>query len=253
MSLALVRVLAVSHCRGGVERWPFPKAEGDPEAIRRSVELHGYPPTVGRVCTAAGISSTSVVIYNLRRLEEQGYLQRNPETSRGIRLLDPAEQQPQSNPPWWKCPSWEGSPPVPRFPSPTANSPSSPRSPLPHRDILPDEGEIYALEVRGNSMIDALINDGDIVIMRHQTVANNGDLVAVWLKRGAGDHAEALLPRGEPHPPPARQPVHGAHLCPSLERGGSGQGGAGHTSAGPPGTGPHRVLRRRPRAPVPAP
>ncbi|MGI6208458.1 MAG: transcriptional repressor LexA [Anaerolineae bacterium] len=153
------------------------------EAIRRSVELHGYPPTVREICTAAGISSTSVVIYNLRRLEEQGYLQRNPETSRGIRLLDPAEQQPQSNPALVEVPILgriaAGTPlPIPDSEFPIFAEESIALT----RDILPDEEEIYALEVRGNSMIDALINDGDIVIMRHQTVADNGDLVAVWLK-----------------------------------------------------------------------
>ena len=49
-------------------------------------------------------------------------------------------------------------------------------------DIVPDAEGVYALEVRGTSMIDALINDGDIVIMRHQQTAENGDMVAAWLK-----------------------------------------------------------------------
>ena len=50
------------------------------------------------------------------------------------------------------------------------------------RDIVQEPGPIYALQVKGNSMIDALIHDGDIVIMKHQTEARNGDLVAAWLR-----------------------------------------------------------------------
>ena len=50
------------------------------------------------------------------------------------------------------------------------------------RDIVQEQGPIYALQVKGDSMIDALIHDGDIVIMKRQTEANNGDLVAAWLK-----------------------------------------------------------------------
>jgi len=49
-------------------------------------------------------------------------------------------------------------------------------------DIVTDPDRVYALEVRGTSMIDALIDDGDIVIMRHQQTAENGDMVAAWLK-----------------------------------------------------------------------
>jgi repressor LexA len=50
------------------------------------------------------------------------------------------------------------------------------------RDIVEENGPMYALEVKGDSMIDALIHDGDIVIMKRQSDVNNGDLVAAWLK-----------------------------------------------------------------------
>jgi len=50
------------------------------------------------------------------------------------------------------------------------------------RDMVDDDPDLYALEVRGNSMVDALIHDGDMVVMKHQREARNGDLVAVWLK-----------------------------------------------------------------------
>ena len=50
------------------------------------------------------------------------------------------------------------------------------------RDIIQDPGPLYALQVSGDSMIDALINDGDIVIIKHQSEVVNGDLVAAWLR-----------------------------------------------------------------------
>ena len=59
------------------------------------------------------------------------------------------------------------------------------------RDIVRDEEGIYALEVRGDSMVDALVNDGDIVVLKHQTEARNGDMVAVWLR----DEKEVTLKR----------------------------------------------------------
>ncbi len=49
-------------------------------------------------------------------------------------------------------------------------------------DIIREQEGLYALEVRGNSMVDALVNDGDIVVMKYQTEAHNGEMVAVWLK-----------------------------------------------------------------------
>lgn len=151
------------------------------QAIRRSVSLRGYPPTVREICAEAGISSTSVVNYNLKRLEEKGYLERNPDTSRGIRLLHSDQSGPASAlvsvPILGRIAA--GNPlPVPDSDFPLFAEESIALT----RDLLPDEEDIYALEVRGNSMVDALINDGDIVIMRHQTVAENGDLVAVWLR-----------------------------------------------------------------------
>src|SRR5690606_3238667 len=58
-------------------------------------------------------------------------------------------------------------------------------------DIVKDEKGIYALEVQGDSMIDALINDGDIVLMRHQERVENGELAAVWIR----DQEETTLKR----------------------------------------------------------
>ncbi len=149
------------------------------EAIRRSISSRGYPPTVRDICAATGISSTSVVNYNLKRLEEAGYLRRNPETSRGIRLLEARDGGSTliCVPLLGRIAA--GTPlPIPDTEGPLFSDETIALT----RDLLSEDDGIYALEVRGQSMIDALINDGDIVVMRHQTVADNGDLVAVWLR-----------------------------------------------------------------------
>jgi repressor LexA len=59
------------------------------------------------------------------------------------------------------------------------------------RGFVPEEEGVYALKVKGNSMIDALINDGDIVVMRHAETAENGEMVAAWLR----DKEETTLKR----------------------------------------------------------
>lgn len=149
------------------------------EAIRQSLTQRGYPPTVRELCDAVGISSTSVVNYNLKRLEDQGFLRRNPDVSRGIQLLTdlPANNRTVEVPLLGRIAAG-----VP-IPIPDSDfAPFAEETIALTRDILPDDSGIYALEVRGNSMVDALINDGDVVVIKYQDVADNGDLVAVWLR-----------------------------------------------------------------------
>ena len=67
-----------------------PRQERMLDFIRRYHAEHDYPPTIREIGKAAGISSTSVVKYNLERLQEKGFINRNKEVSRGLRLLDPA-------------------------------------------------------------------------------------------------------------------------------------------------------------------
>ena len=159
-------------------------------AIEQSLETRGFPPTVREICDVAGISSTSVVNYNLKRLEEKGYLVRKPEVSRGIRLLGDLALKVSDS--LIRVPLLgriaAGAP----LPVPDGDfSPFAEETLALTRDLVPEEAGIYALEVRGDSMIDALINDGDLVVMKHQTVADNGDLVAVWLR----DERETTLKR----------------------------------------------------------
>ncbi len=149
--------------------------------IREFIRENGYPPTIRDIGRELGISSTSVVNYNLNVLEREGYIQRDREVSRGLKVLtDLADQRPS---PIVSVPLLgtiaAGEPiPIPE----EGGLPIGYESIELTRDIVREQEGLYALQVKGESMIDALINDGDIVVMRHQKEAENGDLVAVWLK-----------------------------------------------------------------------
>lgn len=153
--------------------------------IEHHIRQSGRPPTIREIGSAVGISSTSVVDYNLQVLEKRGLVERDREVSRGIRLV--GEGTPEGN--VVSVPLMgviaAGEPiPVPE------DGPVGESIEL-TREILKQEEGIYALEVKGDSMIDALIHDGDIVVMKHQREANNGDMVAVWIK----DRGETTLKR----------------------------------------------------------
>jgi repressor LexA len=149
-------------------------------------EENSYPPTIREIGNDVGISSTSVVNYNLNRLEEMGYIEREKTVSRGIRLLEPALAMFQDT--VAAVSDLVEIPLVGRIvasvPAPVPGSDFDympDESILLARELVPDPSDLYALEVQGDSMIDALINDGDIVVMRRQATAENGEMVAVWL------------------------------------------------------------------------
>lgn len=149
------------------------------------LQKNGYPPAIRDIQNDLNISSTSVVAYNLRALQEKGKIVRDGKVSRGITL------PPGAVPPAIVPPASVGLT-VPLLGVITAGSP------LPDpEDINPEAaeqvevpaelapaarlGNVYALEVRGHSMIDALIDDGDIVLLRFQETAENGQMVAARL------------------------------------------------------------------------
>jgi repressor LexA len=150
------------------------------------IESNGYPPTMREIASAADISSTSVVSYNLDRLEEAGYIVREREVSRGLKLAK-AGQARVGRDRVLRLPLLgrivAGEPvPVPSSDFSLMGDETIEVS----RDLLGDLDGLYALEVEGNSMIDALVNDGDIVIMHHQRRVENGEMAAVWL-HGEGE------------------------------------------------------------------
>ena len=149
--------------------------------IRRFLRDSGYPPTIRDIVSGCGISSTSVVDYHLKALEKAGYIRRHPEVSRGIELLGRSltslsgvrvpvigqiaagEPVPVPTPDTWDITAGAETLDIPA-------------------DLTRGKGGIYALRVKGWSMVDALINDGDIVPMQYVNVLENGEMAAVWLK-----------------------------------------------------------------------
>jgi repressor LexA len=183
------------------------KSSGLSERHKRILEYledyqgqYGYPPSIREICDKTGITSTSVVNYYLDQLEKTGWIARESHISRGIRQLKPLPWRPQvvsrvmqgvqsaaaALNDMLRIPVVgrivAGSPvPVPPsdfsyFDSETGIDIA--RSLLPAREKASD---LFALEVQGDSMIDAMVNDGDIVIMKTASEARNGEMVAVWL------------------------------------------------------------------------
>ena len=147
--------------------------------IRRFLVDRGYPPSIRDIVDGCGISSTSVVDYNLKILDERGYIRRHAEVSRGIELL-----------------AWS---PIPRFQVPIIGQIAAGEPvPVPTSDtwdvaassetlevtegLTQGKEGVYALRVKGTSMVDALINDGDIILMQYVNVVENGEMAAIWLK-----------------------------------------------------------------------
>ncbi len=152
------------------------------EFLDEYIQVNGYPPSIREIGAAAGISSTSVVSYNLRRLEEKGYISRDKEVSRGLKLTRSAHPQVSPSavvrlPLLGRIVAGEPIP-VPDSDFPLMGNETIELT----RDILGDPTGLYALQVKGNSMIDALVHDGDVVVMRHQQQVENGEMAAVWLK-----------------------------------------------------------------------
>jgi repressor LexA len=148
--------------------------------IDRFISEKGYPPSIRDIQAGCGISSTSVVDYNLNILEGRGHISRHAEVSRGIRLLTKA---PDSGP-MIAVPiigTIAAGEPIP-VPGPdTWDVAAVSETMAVPPELTRGREDVYALRVKGTSMIDALINDGDIVLMQQVNRVENGEMAAVWL------------------------------------------------------------------------
>ncbi len=154
--------------------------------IGKFIGKKGYAPSVRDVARGCGISSASVTQYHLNVLEREGYIRRDRDIPRSMGLLKRtadfntvpllgsiAAGQPIPVP---AADAWVSTPEeVLELPAYLSNAPE----------------KMYALRVKGTSMIDALIDDGDIVLMQQANTAEDGEMVAVWLK----DKEEVTLKR----------------------------------------------------------
>ena len=143
--------------------------------IQDFIDERGYSPTVRDIVKGCGLSSTAVVQHHLNVLEKEGRIHRDPEVFRSIQLV---EKDIVGVPLLGAVAAGEP------IPVPDSNSwVSTPEKLLKlPKDIVGDKGDIYAVRVKGMSMIDAFIADGDIVIMESTQTVEDGEMAAVWLK-----------------------------------------------------------------------
>jgi repressor LexA len=149
--------------------------------IRNFIRDKDYPPSIRDIQLGCDISSTSVVDYNLKALERMGHIRRDREVSRAIELLDGSGRRPQTIavPIIGTIAAGE---PIPVPSQDTWSSIDYDNVVEVTEDMTKGRDQVYALRVKGTSMIDALVNDGDLVIMESAHSADNGDMVAAWLK-----------------------------------------------------------------------
>ena len=169
------------------------------------VRDNGFPPSIREIGEECRIGSTSVVNYNLNRLVDAGFLERTGRVSRGLRVVRNipgvqttrilAAQQLQRVALVGRIAAGE---PL-ALPDDIAHS-------IDEDDYISlppnllggyDESEVFALTVRGDSMIDAMIQNGDTVILRRQNTAENGDMVAAWLPEDSETTLKHFYRRGD--------------------------------------------------------
>lgn len=153
--------------------------------LRDFLDQHDYPPSIRDIQAGCAISSTSVVDYNLKALESKGLIQRDREISRGIKLIG-EERRPETVR-TIRVPVMGTIAAGQPLPVPTSEG-MDPQHSDEAITVTPDvigrstRADLYALRVKGTSMIDALINDGDIVIMEPAQTVRDGEMAAVWVK-----------------------------------------------------------------------
>jgi repressor LexA len=149
--------------------------------IRDWVERHGYPPSVREIGEAVGLVSPSSVAYQLKELERKGFLRRDPNRPRAVDVRPPTDPADDEDSRMHRPrPAY-----VPLLGRIAAGGPILAEQavedvfPLPRE--LVGEGEVFMLQVKGDSMVEAAICDGDWVVVRQQPTADSGEIVAAML------------------------------------------------------------------------
>lgn len=159
------------------------------ECIEDCIREKGYGPTVREVCEALGLSSPSTVHVHLKSLEEKGLIKRDPLKSRSIALTYPLDQEPEVDESMTHAFAVTNVVNVPLVGNVAAGSPILAEENITDTLTLPTDivgdAPSFMLSVRGDSMIEVGINDGDFVVVKEQPVANNGDIVVAIIDDGA--------------------------------------------------------------------
>ncbi|HEU0073644.1 MAG TPA: transcriptional repressor LexA [Dehalococcoidia bacterium] len=145
--------------------------------IGEFIAKHDYPPSIRDIQDGCQISSTSVVDYNLKALERLGHIRRDREVSRAIELVGRVRMR--SVPVVGQIAAGQ---PIPVPSADTWGAQDFEEAIEVTDQMTKGKENVFALRVKGTSMIDALVNDGDLVLMEPATAWDDGDMVAVWLK-----------------------------------------------------------------------
>ena len=189
--------------------------------IKDSIELRGYPPSMREIGSAVGLTSSSSVAHQLKTLEEKGFLRRDPNRPRALEVFLPEVMAARRSisgtdeSTYDETDIGDSAPPasyVPLLGRIAAGGPILAEEqvtevfPLPKQ--LVGEGQLFLLEVSGDSMIDAAICDGDYVVIRQEQTADNGTIVAALIEGEATvktlqrkDGKVWLLPHNEAYDP----------------------------------------------------
>ena len=158
------------------------------DSIERCIEKKGYGPTVREICTDLGLCSPSTVHVHLKTLEQKGYIVRDPLKSRSISLAPEYSKTKKIHANVEKA-SFSKIVDVPLVGNVAAGEPILAEENITDTISLPTDivgdAPSFMLSVRGESMVEAGINDGDYVVVKEQPVANNGDIVVAIIEDGA--------------------------------------------------------------------
>lgn len=154
--------------------------------IKHYIDERGYAPSIREIAKKCQISSPSLVQYHLKILEQDGHIRRDPSIPRSIKPLEFEEGH--GNVPLLGIIAAGEPIDVPSSDSWNNNAIEMIDVPI---EMVKGLHKIFALKVKGTSMIDALVDDGDIIVLQKSEVAQNGEMVAVWLV----DQSETTLKR----------------------------------------------------------
>lgn len=146
--------------------------------IRKFLDERGYAPTVRDIARGCNISTPSVVQHHLNKLERQEYIHRDPEVFRSIQLVERKREAITRVPLLGTIAAGE---PIP-VPTPDTWTTIPEETLQLTEEVTQGKKGIYALKVKGSSMIDAFVDDGDIVLIQQTSTVEDGEVAAVWLK-----------------------------------------------------------------------
>ncbi len=153
--------------------------------LKEEVSRKGYPPSVREICLAVGLKSTSTVHMHLTKLEELGYIRRDPTKPRAIEIFGEDSHSPAEN----VVSMSKDTTFVPIVGEITAGQPilavESFEDTFPIPSDFVDEGTYFMLKIKGDSMIEAGIHDRDLVLVKQQSTANNGEIVVAMIEDSA--------------------------------------------------------------------